>query len=352
MEERDSPEEAACLSTPPPAEDKTDRVHGSHETPEAALTGLGVPSALLPLRAVSAWLRASRLGLVVMALLVGGGAGLAAVGFRWLIFAFTWLATGYEQFGQQGRIGSLHFPWLGVWFLLLIPVLGGLLYGPLIQRFAREARGHGVPEVMLAVSENGGRIRPPVSVVKALASAMCIGVGGSVGREGPIVQIGSAFASTWARGCGCQRRGFASSWPVGRRRDLRDVQRPDHGAVLRLRDRPARVLARRAFCHDRSRRSAADLVGRAFFGSAPFFAAYTARPRASRQRIHLSARRRARALGGAGRIWVQDRLVQARGPGRHAVEGPARMGPAGGGRHGARSSAPGRFPRCTGSATR
>jgi CIC family chloride channel protein len=142
------------------------------------------------------WLRSSRLGAVALALVIGVGAGFGAVGFRWLIFAFTWLATGHEQFGQAGRIGSLHLPWLGVWFLLLIPVIGGLLYGPLIHRFAREARGHGVPEVMIAVSEGGGRIRPQVTVVKALASALCIGVGGSVGREGPIVQIGSAFASS------------------------------------------------------------------------------------------------------------------------------------------------------------
>jgi chloride channel protein, CIC family len=59
-----------------------------------------------------------------------------------------------------------------------------LIYGPLIQRYAREARGHGVPEVMLAVAEHGDRIRPPVTAVKALASALCIGGGGSVGREG------------------------------------------------------------------------------------------------------------------------------------------------------------------------
>ena len=131
-----------------------------------------------------------------MALVVGAGAGLGAVGFRWLIFAFTWLATGHEQFGQQGRIASLHLHFLGIWFLLVIPVIGGLLYGPLIQRFAREARGHGVPEVMVAIAENGGRIRPRVSIVKALASALCIATGGSVGREGPIVQIGSSLASS------------------------------------------------------------------------------------------------------------------------------------------------------------
>ena len=75
-------------------------------------------------------------------------------------------------------------------------MVGGLLYGPLIYRYAREARGHGVPEVMIAVSDNSGRIRPQVSVVKAVASALCIGTGGSVGREGPIVQIGSALASS------------------------------------------------------------------------------------------------------------------------------------------------------------
>src|SRR5579883_938446 len=147
-------------------------------------------------QAAAAWLRSSRLGMVAMALAVGVAGGFGAVGFRWLIYSFTWLATGHQEFGQQGRVASLHLPWLGIWFVLLVPVLGGLLYGPLIQRFAREARGHGVPEVMLAVAENGGRIRPPVTVVKALGSALCIGTGGSVGREGPIVQIGSALASS------------------------------------------------------------------------------------------------------------------------------------------------------------
>jgi CIC family chloride channel protein len=145
--------------------------------------------------AVAAWLRAGRGGLFAVAVLTGAGAGLGAVAFRYLISFFTWLATGYGEFGQQGHAASAHLPWLGLGFFALIPVIGGLVYGPLIYRFAREARGHGVPEVMIAVAGNGGRIRPQVSVVKALASAVCIGTGGSVGREGPIVQIGSALAS-------------------------------------------------------------------------------------------------------------------------------------------------------------
>jgi len=151
---------------------------------------------------VGGWLRDSRAGLFPVAVLVGVGSGLGAVVFRYLIYFFTWLATGHSQFGQQGYVGSSHLPWLGLAFFAVIPAIGGIIYGPLIYRYAREARGHGVPEVMIAVAENGGRIRPQVSVVKALASALCIGTGGSVGREGPIVQIGSALASSlgqWTR---------------------------------------------------------------------------------------------------------------------------------------------------------
>jgi CIC family chloride channel protein len=144
----------------------------------------------------AAWLRAGRGGMFLLALLVGAGAGLGAVAFRYLIYFFTWLATGHSEFGQAGYVGSSHLPWLGLGFFVVIPVIGGLLYGPLIYKWAREARGHGVPEVMIAVADNGGRIRWQVSVVKALASALTIGSGGSVGREGPIVQIGSAFASS------------------------------------------------------------------------------------------------------------------------------------------------------------
>lgn len=134
--------------------------------------------------------------LLLLSGLIGVAVGSAAVVFRYLITGLTWLATGYAEFGQQGRIPSAHLPFLGLAFFLVIPVGGGLLYGPLIHRWAREARGSGVPAVLIAVADDGGRIRPRVGVVKALASALCIASGGSVGREGPIVQIGSAIASS------------------------------------------------------------------------------------------------------------------------------------------------------------
>jgi CIC family chloride channel protein len=141
------------------------------------------------------WLHGSPAGLVALALAVGVGAGLGAIGFRYLIVGFTRLLSGHSDYSAAGHAPNPLVPWLGRWFVLLVPLAGGLVYGPLIDRFAREARGHGVPEVMAAVAERGGRIRPRVALVKSLASALCIGAGGSVGREGPIVQIGSALGS-------------------------------------------------------------------------------------------------------------------------------------------------------------
>jgi len=125
--------------------------------------------------------------LIVLSLTVGVAGGFAALFFRWLI-------TFFQNLFFVRTAAILSF--LGAYYIVLIPALGGLIVGPLIYFFAREAKGHGVPEVMEAVALKGGRIRPRVSLVKALASSICIGSGGSVGREGPIVQIGSAVGST------------------------------------------------------------------------------------------------------------------------------------------------------------
>ncbi len=128
--------------------------------------------------------------MAVLAVAVGLAGGLGAVGFRYLISFFQTLAYGSSE---ELLNVVLALPWyLKVW----VPAAGGLVVGPLVYFFAREAKGHGVPEVMEAVALKGGVIRKRVVFVKTLASAICIGTGGSVGREGPIVQIGSAIGST------------------------------------------------------------------------------------------------------------------------------------------------------------
>lgn len=141
-------------------------------------------------------LRTSNGGLLALSVLIGAGAGGGAVVFRWLIKTLTRALSGHADYAGLGHVANPHVPALGRCFVLLAPVVAGLVYGPLVHFFAREARGHGVPEVMYAVARRGGRIAPQVAGIKALASALCIGGGGSVGREGPIVQIGSALGST------------------------------------------------------------------------------------------------------------------------------------------------------------
>jgi CIC family chloride channel protein len=129
--------------------------------------------------------------LIALSIVIGLAGGFGAIGFRLLINAFQWLAIHRTGIGILDRL--VEMPW---WSKLLIPTLGGVLVGPLIYFLAREAKGHGVPEVMAAIALKDGVIRPRVVIVKCLASAVTIATGGSVGREGPIVQIGSAIGST------------------------------------------------------------------------------------------------------------------------------------------------------------
>lgn len=127
------------------------------------------------------------------AVAVGAGTGLGAVLFIQLIALI-------QRLFFQGGETALSF--LGRGLFILAPAVGGLLAGPIIAFFAKEAKGHGVPEVMQAIALRGGRIRPRVVVAKVVASALCIGSGGSAGREGPIVQVGAALGSTlgqWLR---------------------------------------------------------------------------------------------------------------------------------------------------------
>ncbi len=146
--------------------------------------------------------------LTLLAVLVGFAAGLASIIFKIMINLFQdlfWKASSIiSAVSSQG------------WFLtILIPAAGGLLIGPLIYYGAREAKGHGVPEIMESLIFRGGRIRTRVVAIKALASAVCIGSGGSVGREGPIVQISSSLASSVGRIFRIRERGMRTLVAAG-----------------------------------------------------------------------------------------------------------------------------------------
>jgi hypothetical protein len=155
----------------------------------------------------------------VLAMAVGCIAGLGAYVFRLMIgaihnvmflydFDFNYNATlhtpkacdptnAQQPTHRCGVIGKQD------WLIIIMPVLGGLVVAFLVQTWAPEAKGHGVPEVMDAIHYKEGKIRPLVAGVKILASSFSIGSGGSVGREGPIIQIGSTFGSMVGVLAGC-----------------------------------------------------------------------------------------------------------------------------------------------------
>ncbi len=142
--------------------------------------------------------------MIGVAIICGLAGAFGAVVFRLLIRIFQALffegADGVVAVFEEGMLAEAGDPrevagHLDAWRVVLIPAIGGLIVGPLVWFLAREAKGHGVPEVIEAIAVRGGVMRPRVVAVKTLASAISIGTGGSVGREGPIVQIGSAIGS-------------------------------------------------------------------------------------------------------------------------------------------------------------
>jgi chloride channel protein, CIC family len=133
--------------------------------------------------------------LALLALGLGIVTGVGAVLFRDLIsLIHNLLFVGQFSVRYDANAFTPPAPW-GM-LVILVPVLGGIGVTFLVTKFAPEAKGHGVPEVMDAIFHKGGVIRPVVALVKSLASALAIGSGSSVGREGPIIQIGSALGST------------------------------------------------------------------------------------------------------------------------------------------------------------
>ncbi len=141
---------------------------------------------------VSSRLRTSQTtGPILLAATIGMASGFIAIGLR--------LAIDWMQLLFQGYLGGWLSGALGYAWTIPVVALGGLLVGLISHYLAPETKGHGIPEVMLAVARHGGRIRARVAVVKFIAVAITLGAGGSAGRKGPIVYIGSALGSTIAQ---------------------------------------------------------------------------------------------------------------------------------------------------------
>jgi CIC family chloride channel protein len=209
--------------------------------------------------------------LSLLAIVVGIITGFGAVIFRALIGLIHNVAfLGSFSFDYDSSAFTPPSPWGA--FIIVVPVIGGLIVTFLITKFAPEARGHGVPEVMDAIYYKDGMIRPVVAVIKSLASALSIGTGAAVGREGPIIQIGSAIGSTlgqvvhmapWQRitlvaaGAGA---GIAATFntPIGGVMFAIELMMPE--------------LSARTFLPVALATGTATFIGRIFFGIHPAFA--------------------------------------------------------------------------------
>ena len=146
--------------------------------------------------------RHHRSGLFALAVLVGAGSGGAAVLFRLGIEHWTLLLTGAGDYTLSlgPSFGLLSFA--GRRFVLIAPVLSGLLIGPLMARLGRTRTGHGVSGVMSSAQHGDGSMAPLPALASTAAATLTIGGGGSVGPEGPIAELGAAVSTLVSRRLG------------------------------------------------------------------------------------------------------------------------------------------------------
>jgi CIC family chloride channel protein len=215
--------------------------------------------------------RLSLTSLSLLGLLVGIVTGLGALVFRDLIgLVHNLLFLGQLSVHYDANLFTPASPWGPL--VILVPVVGAMAVTFLVSTFAPEAKGHGVPEVMDAIYYRGGVIRPIVAVVKSLASAIAIGSGSSVGREGPIIQIGSALGST----CGqllrmtpAQRIILVAS---GAGAGIAATFNTPIGGVLFAIELLLPEVSARTFLPVALATGTATFIGRFFFGEQPAFA--------------------------------------------------------------------------------
>jgi len=206
----------------------------------------------------------------LLSVLLGIVAGFGAFFFRALIaFVHNLAFLGRCSIEYDTNQHTPASPW-GI-AVVLVPAMGAIVVVFLVRRFAPEAKGHGVPEVMDAIYYKKSVIRPVVAVVKSLASAISIGTGGSVGREGPIIQIGASFASTGARLVGASQWQRATLVASGGGAGIAATfNTPIGGALfaveILLHEVSGRTLVPLALAT-----TTATFVGRSLFGNTPAF---------------------------------------------------------------------------------
>ncbi|MCB9929832.1 MAG: chloride channel protein [Alphaproteobacteria bacterium] len=208
--------------------------------------------------------------LCILAIIIGVVTGFGAIFFR-LLIALIHNAAFLGVFSWEE---ISHVPTqVGVWgpLVILVPIIGGLGVVYLVKTFAPEARGHGVPEVMDAVYYKEGKIRPVVAVVKSLASALSIGTGASVGREGPIIQIGSSFGSSLAQLLGLAPWQRITLLASGAGAGIAATFNTPLGGVMFAVELLMPEVSSRTFLPVVLATATATYVGRMFFGMAPAF---------------------------------------------------------------------------------
>ena len=215
--------------------------------------------------------RVNLLTLSLLALGVGIMTGIGAVALRSLIgLIHNAMYNGVIKVAYDANIleGPSRF---GNW-VILSPILGGLVVVYLVQRFAPEAKGHGVPEVMDAIYYQRGNIRGVVAVIKSLASALSIGSGASVGREGPIIQIGSALGSAFSKAIGLSTGQKITLLSAGAGAGIAATFNTPLGGVLFALEILLPEVSNRTFLPVVIATGAATLLGRILIGPNPAFA--------------------------------------------------------------------------------
>ncbi len=208
--------------------------------------------------------------LCFLAFIVGIVTGLGAVVFRALIgLVHNAFFLGHLSFEYDASRFTAPAPW-GV-FVVLVPVVGGLAVTWIVSTFAPEAKGHGVPEVMDAIYYKRGAIRPVVAVVKSIASALAIGSGSAVGREGPIIQIGSALGSTLGQFVAMTAGQRITLVAAGAGAGIAATFNTPIGGVLFATELMMPEISVNTFLPVAIATGTATFLGRLFFGAAPAF---------------------------------------------------------------------------------